>query len=49
LCEEACPKAAIYLQKDRFAPPFLERSDVIWGKDRLVENINSRAKVGLDQ
>ncbi len=49
LCEEACPKAAIYLQKDRFAPPFLQRQDVIWGKDRLVEKVESRAKVGLDQ
>lgn len=49
LCEEACPKAAIYLQRDRFAPAFFERGEVIYGKDRLVENVNNRAKVGLDQ
>lgn len=49
LCEEACPKAAIYLQKDTFAPAFFDRDDVIYGKDRLVETITNRARVGLDQ
>jgi NADH-quinone oxidoreductase subunit I len=49
LCEEACPKAAIYLQKDTFAPAFFERDEVIYGKDRLVESVEKRAKVGLDQ
>jgi NADH-quinone oxidoreductase subunit I len=47
LCEEACPKAAIYLQKDTFAPAFFDRADVIYGKDRLVETVENRAKVGL--
>lgn len=49
LCEEACPKAAIFLQRDKIAPPILDRQDVVWGKDRLVEDVNNRAKVGLDQ
>ena len=49
LCEEACPKAAIYLQKDKFAPAFFGREEVIYGKDRLVESVTNRAKVGLDQ
>lgn len=49
LCEEACPKAAIYLQKDRTAPAFFTRDEVIYGKDRLVENVNKRANVGLDR
>ena len=37
LCEEACPKAAIFLQNDKMAPASYERSDFIFGKDRLVE------------
>lgn len=37
LCEEACPKAAIFLQNDVMAPASFERSDFIYGKDRLVE------------
>ena len=49
LCEEACPKAAIYLQNDTFAPAFFERDEVIYGKDRLVESVENRARIGLDQ
>ena len=37
LCEEACPKEAIFLQNDVLAPASFERSDFIYGKDRLVE------------
>ena len=42
LCEEACPKQAVYLRHDRMVPVFLERDEVIYGKDRLVENMNDR-------
>lgn len=49
LCEEACPKAAIYLQRDKIAPAFFTRDEVIYGKDRLVEKVEKRARVGLDQ
>jgi NADH-quinone oxidoreductase subunit I len=42
LCEEACPKQAIYLQHDKYLPVFTERDQVIWGKDRLVEDMNNR-------
>ncbi|HAK75770.1 MAG TPA: NADH-quinone oxidoreductase subunit I [Runella sp.] len=42
LCEEACPKQAIYLRHDEFVPVFTERDQVIWGKDKLAENMNNR-------
>lgn len=42
LCEEACPKQAIYLQHDKFVPVFTERDQVIWGKDKLVEDMDNR-------
>ncbi|CAN5600789.1 NADH-quinone oxidoreductase subunit I [soil metagenome] len=42
LCEEACPKQAVYLRHDLMVPVFLERDEVIYGKDRLVENMNDR-------
>jgi len=42
LCEEACPKQAIYLRHDKFVPVFTEREGVIYGKDKLVENMNDR-------
>lgn len=42
LCEEACPKQAIYLRHDIFVPVFTERDNVIYGKDKLVENMNDR-------
>jgi NADH-quinone oxidoreductase subunit I len=42
LCEEACPKQAIYLRHDQFVPVFTERDNVIYGKDKLVENMNDR-------
>lgn len=49
LCEHACPKAAIYLQPDVMAPVFTDRQDVVFGKDRLVESLERRAKAGLEQ
>lgn len=52
LCEEACPKSAIYLQADKLAPAFFSRKDVIFGKDRLVQpmetiHLPKTAKSGL--
>ena len=44
LCEEACPKQAVYLRHDEFVPVFSERDQVVWGKDKLVENMNSPYK-----
>jgi NADH-quinone oxidoreductase subunit I len=41
LCEEACPKQAIYLQSDKLAPSFFSRTDVIYGKDRLVQSMET--------
>jgi NADH-quinone oxidoreductase subunit I len=42
LCEEACPKQAIYLRHDSFVPAFLDRNEVIYGKDKLVEKMDDR-------
>src|SRR3954465_13520087 len=39
LCEEACPKEAIFLT-DRIVPTEFERDEFIYGKDKLVEEIN---------
>jgi NADH-quinone oxidoreductase subunit I len=37
LCEEACPKDAIYLTISKeLVPASYEREDFIFGKDRLV-------------
>jgi NADH-quinone oxidoreductase subunit I len=44
LCEEACPKQAVYLRHDMFVPVFTDRSDVIYGKDQLVEDMTHRYK-----
>ncbi|MFT4033537.1 MAG: NADH-quinone oxidoreductase subunit I [Siphonobacter sp.] len=41
-CEEACPKQAIYLRHDEFVPVFMSRDEVIYGKDKLVEKMDSR-------
>jgi NADH-quinone oxidoreductase subunit I len=49
LCEEACPKAAIFLQPDKMAPVFTSRGQVIFGKDRLVEQVESRANTGIQK
>jgi len=42
LCEEACPKQAIYLQHDKMVPVFVDRSEVIYGKDKLAEKMDNR-------
>ena len=42
LCEEACPKQAIYLQHDKMVQVFDDRSEVIYGKDKLVEKMDNR-------
>ncbi len=42
LCEEACPKQAIYLRHDKMVGVFTDRSQVIYGKDKLVEDMNER-------
>ena len=39
LCEEACPKEAIFLT-DRLVPTSFERNEFIYGKDKLVESMN---------
>lgn len=39
LCEEACPKEAIFLT-DRIVPVDVKRKDMVYGKDKLVEDIN---------
>jgi formate hydrogenlyase subunit 6/NADH:ubiquinone oxidoreductase subunit I len=41
LCEEACPKEAIFLT-DRIVPTDLKRNEFIYGKDKLVEDMNHR-------
>lgn len=40
LCEEACPKEAIFLT-DRLVPTDFEREGFIYGKDKLVEDIDN--------
>ena len=42
LCEEACPKEAIYLQHDKMVKVFEDRSEVIFGKNKLVEKMDNR-------
>jgi len=42
LCQEACPKQAIYLRHDKMAPVFEDRTEVIFGKDKLVEKMDQR-------
>jgi NADH-quinone oxidoreductase subunit I len=48
LCEEACPKEAIFLTKE-LMPANYERSNFIYGKDRLVEPTDSRVDVSKRQ
>ena len=40
--EEACPKEAIFLRHDKMVPVFNTRDEVIYGKDKLVENMDQR-------
>ena len=44
LCEEACPKEAIFLT-DRIVPSNFDRNEFIFGKDRLVEDMNHRIDI----
>jgi len=44
LCEEACPKEAIFLT-DRLVPTEFERDSFIYGKDKLVEDVNDRVDI----
>ena len=48
MCEEACPKSAIYLT-DRLVDVQTNRGSFIYGKDKLVENINARIDVSERQ
>lgn len=44
LCEEACPKEAVFLT-DRIVPTSFERNDFVYGKDKLVEDVNNRIDI----
>lgn len=44
LCEEACPKEAIFLT-DRLVDVDLTREAFIYGKDKLVEDIDNRIDI----
>ncbi|MDZ4822715.1 MAG: NADH-quinone oxidoreductase subunit I [Flavobacteriales bacterium] len=48
LCEEACPKEAIFLT-DRTVPSAFVRGEEIYGKDKLVEAIDSPIDVSKRQ
>ncbi len=48
LCEEACPKEAIFLT-DRIVPTNFERGEFIYGKDRLVEKVDTRIDISARQ
>lgn len=48
LCEEACPKEAIFLT-DRLVPTYFEREDFIYGKDKLVEPVDTRVDISKRQ
>jgi NADH-quinone oxidoreductase subunit I len=44
LCEEACPKEAVFLT-DRLVPTYFERDNFTYGKDKLVESIDQRIDI----
>jgi NADH-quinone oxidoreductase subunit I len=44
LCEEACPKEAIFLT-DRIVPSSFTRGEEVFGKSKLVEDVNERVDV----
>lgn len=48
MCEEACPKSAIYLT-DRLVDVESNRGSFIYGKDKLVEDINNRIDISARQ
>ncbi len=48
LCEEACPKEAIFLT-DRIVSSDFARDGFIYGKDKLVEEVDQRIDVSVRQ
>lgn len=44
MCEEACPKSAIYLT-DRLVDVETHRLDFVYGKDKLVEKMEARIDI----
>jgi NADH-quinone oxidoreductase subunit I len=44
LCEEACPKEAIFLT-DRITPSSYTRGEEVFGKNKLVESLENRIDV----
>jgi NADH-quinone oxidoreductase subunit I len=48
LCEEACPKEAIFLT-DRIVPSDYLRTNFIFGKDRLVEGATPDTRIDISQ
>lgn len=48
LCEEACPKEAIFLT-DRLVTTEFGRGEFIYGKDKLVEPVDARIDVSKRQ
>jgi NADH-quinone oxidoreductase subunit I len=48
LCEEACPKEAIFLT-DRIVDSEFGRKDFIYGKEKLVEKVDERVDVSKRQ
>ena len=44
MCEEACPKSAIYLT-DRLVDVERNRGSFVYGKDKLVEDVNNRIDI----
>jgi len=43
LCEEACPKESIFLEENT-VPANYDRSDFIFGKDKLMQTIEAAKK-----
>jgi NADH-quinone oxidoreductase subunit I len=48
LCEEACPKEAIFLT-DRIVVTDYNRDSFVYGKDKLVEPVDQRIDVSKRQ
>ena len=47
LCEEACPKEAIFLT-DRLVPSGMLRENFIFGKDKLVEGVSPDKRIDIN-
>mgnify|MGYP003340630653 CR=1 FL=1 len=48
LCEEACPKEAIFLT-DRIVPTDFERRDLVFGKNILVEPMEKSKRIDVSK